>query len=126
MVGRTGCGLLLDVNNAFIQAANHGSDAGLYIDAFPAEHVSEIHLGGHAADSDDDGSVLLIDDHGSEVADPVWALYARALLRTGPRPTLIEWDNDVPDWPVLFAEAMRADRIIADRRTNAARHEHLP
>jgi uncharacterized protein (UPF0276 family) len=118
VVRRTGCGLLLDVNNVFVQAVNHGFDAGAYIDAFPVEHVGEIHLGGHVADSDDDGSVLLIDDHGSEVADPVWALYARALARVGPKPTLIEWDNDVPGWEVLFAEAKRADAVIAGRRTN--------
>jgi uncharacterized protein len=119
VVRRTGCGLLLDVNNVFVQAANHGFEAGAYIDAFPAEHVGEIHLGGHDEDEDDDGSALLIDDHGREVADPVWALYARALARTGAKPTLIEWDNDVPDWPRLFAEAKRADAVIADRRANA-------
>jgi uncharacterized protein (UPF0276 family) len=118
IVRRTGCGLLLDVNNVFVQAVNHGFDAGAYIDAFPVEHVGEIHLGGHAADSDDDGSALLIDDHGREIADPVWALYARSLARIGPRPTLIEWDNDVPGWEVLFAEARRADAVLADRRTN--------
>jgi uncharacterized protein len=118
IVRRTGCGLLLDVNNVFVQAVNHGFDAGAYIDAFPVEHVGEIHLGGHAADSDDDGSALLIDDHGREVADPDWALYARSLVRIGPRPTLIEWDNDVPGWEVLFAEAKRADAVLADRRTN--------
>jgi uncharacterized protein (UPF0276 family) len=118
VVRRTGCGLLLDVNNVFVQAVNHGFDPAAYIDAFPVEHVGEIHLGGHAADSDDDGSVLLIDDHGREVADPVWTLYARALARSGPKPTLIEWDNDVPGWEVLFAEAKRADAAIALRRTN--------
>lgn len=121
VVRRTGCGLLLDVNNVFVQAVNHCFDPAAYIDAFPVEHVGEIHLGGHAADSDDDGSVLLIDDHGREVADPVWTLYARALARAGPTPTLIEWDNDVPGWEVLFAEAKRADQFIADRRTNAVR-----
>jgi uncharacterized protein (UPF0276 family) len=116
VVWRTGCGLLLDVNNVFVQAANHGFDAGAYIDSFPVEHVDEIHLGGHDEDADDDGSALLIDDHGREVADAVWALYAQTLSRAGPKPTLIEWDNDVPDWPVLFAEAKRADAVIADQR----------
>jgi uncharacterized protein (UPF0276 family) len=115
---RTGCGLLLDVNNVFVQSVNHGFDATAFIDAFPVEHVGEVHLGGHAADSDDDGSALLIDDHGREVADAVWALYTHTLSRTGPRPTLIEWDNDVPEWGVLFAEAKRADHVIADRRSN--------
>ncbi|MEX1060443.1 MAG: DUF692 family multinuclear iron-containing protein, partial [Methyloceanibacter sp.] len=65
-----------------------------------------------------DGSALLIDDHGREVADAVWALYAHTLSRAGARPTLIEWDNDVPEWEVLFGEAKRADQAIADRRTN--------
>jgi uncharacterized protein (UPF0276 family) len=116
VVRRTGCGLLLDVNNVFVQAANHGFEAAAYIASFPAEHVGEIHLGGHDDDEDDDGSALRIDDHGRAVADPVWALYARALARTGPKPTLIEWDNDVPDWATLFAEARRADAVIADRR----------
>jgi uncharacterized protein len=118
IVRRTGCGLLLDVNNVFVQATNHGFDAAAYLDSFPAEHVGEIHLGGHAEDEDDDGSALLIDDHGREVADPVWGLYAQALARTGPKPTLIEWDNDVPAWPELFAEAQRADAVIAQRRSN--------
>ena len=79
--------------------------------------MGEIHLGGHAVDSEDDGSALLIDDHGREVADAVWALYAHALARSGPKPTLIEWDTDVPEWEVLFAEAKRADRIIPGRRS---------
>lgn len=118
VVRRTGCGLLLDVNNVFVQSVNHGFDAAAFIDAFPVEHVGEIHLGGHAADSDDNGSALLIDDHGRQVADAVWTLYGRTLSRTGPRPTLIEWDNDVPAWEVLFAEAKRADHLITDRRTN--------
>jgi uncharacterized protein len=118
VVQRTGCGLLLDVNNVFVQSVNHGFDAGVFIDTFPVEHVGEIHLGGHAADSDGDGSALLIDDHGREVADPVWALYAQALSRTGPKPTLIEWDNDVPAWEILFAEAKRAEGMIAGRRSN--------
>ncbi len=120
VVQRTGCGLLLDVNNVFVQAINHGFDAAAYIDSFPAEHVAEIHLGGHDEDADDDGAPLLIDDHGREVADPVWALYARTLARAGPKPTLIEWDNDVPDWPTLFAEAKRADAVIADTRNRVA------
>jgi hypothetical protein len=121
VVRRTGCGLLLDVNNVFVQATNHGFAAETYLDNFPVEHVGEIHLGGHAEDSDDDGEALLIDDHGREVADPVWVLYARALSRAGPKPTLIEWDNDVPSWPVLFAEAKRADAVIAERRSNRIR-----
>ena len=110
---RTGCGLLLDVNNVFVQAANHGFGADGYLEAFPMEHVGEIHVGGHAQDADEDGSLLLIDDHGREVADSVWALYELALVHTGPMPTLIEWDNDVPAWPLLLAEAQRADHVLA-------------
>ena len=121
VVRRTGCGLLLDVNNVFVQATNHDFDPNDYIDAFPVDHVGEVHLGGHAEDADDDGAPILIDDHGREVADPVWALYGRAIARAGPRPTLIEWDNDVPEWPMLFAEARRAERVIAQRRSNDVR-----
>ena len=118
VVRRTGCGLLLDVNNVFVQSVNHGFDAAAFIDAFPVEHVGEIHLGGHALDNDDDGSPLLIDDHGREVNEAVWALYAQTLARAGAKPTLIEWDNDVPEWQALFAEAKRADAAIAARRSN--------
>ena len=121
VVHRTGCGLLLDVNNVFVQAANHGFDPCDYLDAFPAEHVREIHLGGHAEDEDAGGAPLLIDDHGREVADPVWTLYAEALKKTGPIPTLIEWDNDVPAWEGLFAEAKRADAAIAAFRKSEMR-----
>lgn len=109
---RTGCGLLLDVNNVFISATNLGMDAGSYIDAFPMQHVGEMHLGGHDEDEDDHGAPLLIDSHGAEVADPVWALYGYTIARSGPRPTLIEWDTDVPDWPVLRAEAARAAKYL--------------
>ncbi|MEO0751987.1 MAG: DUF692 domain-containing protein [Pseudomonadota bacterium] len=108
LVQRTGCGLLLDVNNVFISATNLDMDAQSYIDAFPMEHVGEMHLGGHDEDEDDHGAPLLIDSHGREVADPVWALYGYALAKAGPRPTLIEWDNDVPAWPLLRDEAARA------------------
>ncbi|MEL6646395.1 MAG: DUF692 domain-containing protein [Pseudomonadota bacterium] len=109
---RTGCGLLLDVNNVFISATNLNMDAQSYIDHFPMEHVGEMHLGGHDEDEDDHGAPLLIDSHGREVADPVWALYDYTISKAGPRPTLIEWDNDVPDWPVLRAEAARAAKYL--------------
>lgn len=120
IAARSGCGLLLDVNNVFVSATNHGYDPVAYIDEFPVEHVGEIHLGGHAVDEDDAGAKLLIDSHGAEVVDPVWELYTRAISRAGPVPTLIEWDNDIPEWPVLFEEAMRAEKIIVERRSNAA------
>lgn len=109
---RTGCGLLLDVNNVFVSATNLGTDPISYIDAFPLDLVGEIHLGGHDEDEDDHGAPLLIDSHGRKVADPVWALYAYTIQKSGPRPTLIEWDNDVPDWPTLEAEASRAAMVL--------------
>lgn len=110
---RTGCGLLLDVNNVFVQATNHGTSAEAYLAAFPLARVKQIHLGGHDAQTDETGAPLLIDAHGAAVADPVWALYESVIARTGPLPTLIEWDNDVPDWPVLAAEARAAGAILA-------------
>jgi len=110
---RTGCGLLLDVNNVFISATNHGDMPEAYLDAFPLEAVGEIHLGGHLPDRDETGAPLLIDAHDRPVADPVWRLYERVLAKAGPLPTLIEWDNDVPAFPVLVNEARKADRTIA-------------
>ncbi|GAA6200518.1 DUF692 domain-containing protein [Aquicoccus sp. SU-CL01552] len=105
---RTGCGLLLDVNNVFVSATNLGFSPQGYIDAFPLDPVGEIHLGGHDEQTDDHGAPLLIDSHGREIADPVWALLDHTLTRSGPRPVLIEWDTDVPDWSVLEGEAARA------------------
>ncbi|WP_137702157.1 MNIO family bufferin maturase [Marimonas lutisalis] len=110
---RTGCGLLLDVNNVFVSATNLGFSPQGYIDAFPLDRVGEIHLAGHDTDHDDHGAPLLIDSHGREVADPVWTLFDYTLARSGPRPALIEWDNDVPDWPTLAAEAARAAHALA-------------
>jgi uncharacterized protein (UPF0276 family) len=109
---RTGCGLLLDVNNVYVSAVNHGTEPMAYVDAFPMEHVGEIHLGGHFEDRDDLDAPLLIDAHGTPVAEVVWHLYARTLARIGPVPTLIEWDNDVPAFPVLAAEAARAHELM--------------
>ncbi|MBV7393928.1 DUF692 domain-containing protein [Mameliella sediminis] len=110
---RTGCGLLLDVNNVFISATNLGYSPQDYIARFPLEAVGEIHLAGHDEDHDDHGAPLLIDSHGREVAEPVWALLDLVLDHAGARPLLIEWDNDVPDWPVLAAEAQRAEAALA-------------
>jgi hypothetical protein len=109
---RTGCGLLLDVNNVFVSATNLGFRPQDYIAAFPLDQVGEIHLGGHDEDFDDHGAPLLIDSHGREVADPVWSLLDITLMASGPRPVLIEWDTDVPDWPTLSAEAVRAHRAL--------------
>jgi uncharacterized protein (UPF0276 family) len=118
---RTGCGLLLDVNNVFVSAANHGFDPRGYLTAFPLHLVGEVHLAGHTETSDA-GLPLLIDAHGSPVAEPVWTLYAEVIARTGALPSLIEWDNDVPAFAVLAAEAARADAILATagRRADAA------
>lgn len=110
---RTGCGLLLDVNNVFVSAVNQGTDPRAYVDAFPMHAVGEIHLGGHDDDADDAGRPLLIDSHGRPVASPVWTLYAEAVAQAGPKPTLIEWDTDVPPLAELIAEAGRAAAILA-------------
>ena len=112
MAGRTGCGLLLDVNNVFVSATNLSLEPLDYINGFPLDLVGEIHLGGHEFDKDETGAVLLIDTHGRDVADPVWQLFGAVLARSGPKPTLIEWDNDVPDWPVLAAAAARAEALL--------------
>ena len=112
---RTGCGLLLDVNNVFVSATNHRTDARAYLDAFPLDLVGEIHLAGHEVEDLPDGP-LLIDTHSRPVADPVWALYADVLARTGPLPSLIEWDNDIPAFDVLMAEAARADAVLKGAR----------
>ena len=118
---RTGCELLLDINNVFVSSKNHGVDPLLYLQSFPFDRVKEIHLGGHDEEADDAGMPLLIDSHGSAVADAVWTLYAQVIGRTGALPTLIEWDNDVPDWPTLCAEAIAAQDILADAtRASAA------
>ena len=109
---RTGCGLLFDVNNVFVSATNQKTDPLSYINSFPLDRVGEIHLGGHDEDMDETGAPLLIDSHGREVVDPVWALYEHTIKIGGPKPTLIEWDTDVPDWPTLSAEADRAAPIL--------------
>ena len=108
LVRRSGCGLLLDVNNVFISATNLGYTARGYLDAYPLDAVGEIHVGGHDHDTDDAGAPLLIDSHARPTADPVWDLLAYALRAAGPKPVLVEWDNDVPDWTTLRAEAARA------------------
>jgi uncharacterized protein (UPF0276 family) len=117
---RTGCGLLLDVNNVFVSCTNHGTDPRAFLAAFPLHAVGEIHLGGHDAEDLPSGP-LLIDSHGAAVADPVWALYAEVIAAAGPLPTLVEWDNDLPDWPVLAAEAARAAAVLAAGGTDLAR-----
>src|SRR6266852_8587578 len=110
---RTGCGLLLDINNVFVSAKNHGTQPLTYLDSFPFDRVKEIHLGGHDEEVDDVGAPLLIDTHASPIAEAVWTLYAHVIARTGALPTLIEWDNDVPEWPTLRAEAIAAREILS-------------
>lgn len=110
---RTGCGLLLDVNNIFVSSTNLNLSPTAYLDAYPTDKVGEIHVGGHDEDIDENGAPLLIDSHGKAVVDPVWALLDYALNQTGPAPVLVEWDNDVPDWPVLREEAARAAAALA-------------
>ncbi|SCB13289.1 MNIO family bufferin maturase [Rhizobium lusitanum] len=109
---RTGCGLLLDVNNVFVAATNHRLDPRDYLKRFPVQQVREIHLSGHSETTDDAGAPLLIDSHDTPVKDPVWELYEELITRTGPIASLVEWDNDVPQWPVLRAEAEAAGTIL--------------
>ena len=116
---RTGCLLLLDVNNVFVSCVNHRTDPLAWLDDFALDLVAEIHLGGHDHEDLPSGP-LLIDAHGAEVAQPVWALYDAVLERAGPLPTLIEWDNDLPEWNLLLAEAHRAAAMLSDRRRHAA------
>jgi uncharacterized protein len=111
VVRRTGCALLLDVNNVYVACTNHNWDPMRYIDKFPLAHVREIHLAGYTPDADEAGRPLLIDSHDRAVAEPVWMLYAHALQRLGPMPTLIEWDAHVPAWSELYAQARRAAEI---------------
>ncbi|MEZ5801867.1 MAG: DUF692 domain-containing protein [Rhizobiaceae bacterium] len=111
---RTGCGLLLDVNNVMVSAVNHRLDPFAYINRFPIGRVGEIHLAGYDETVDGAGDRLLIDAHGSAVRSDVMALYRHTLSRSGPLPTLIEWDNDVPGFPTLLAEARRVDALLAE------------
>jgi len=127
VVKRTGCGLLLDINNVYVSAHNIGLDPYAYVAALPAEAIGEIHLAGHAENDTEDGSVL-IDDHGSTVAPPVWLLYAFAVQRLGNRPTLIEWDTAIPPLETLLGEAMWADLLASSVTFDASlsRHSERP
>jgi uncharacterized protein len=117
LVRRTGCALLLDINNVFVSATNHGSSPAAYLADFPLDPVGEIHLAGHAEETGDEGELLLIDSHDRPVADPVWALFENLIACCGPIPTLVEWDSNLPDWPLLRAEADKA-RMILDRHAH--------
>jgi hypothetical protein len=121
---RTGCGLLLDINNVHVSATNHGYGARDYLADFPLLCVEEIHLAGHAEDIDDAGLPLLIDSHDRPVDDLVWDLYDHVIAKLGPLPTLVEWDNEVPDWPVLKREAQRADAVLDRHAIVELGHRH--
>jgi len=121
LVRRTGCGLLLDVNNVHVSASNLGFDAGNYVDRFPGAAVMEIHLAGHTHDPAL-GASLLIDSHDAAIAEPVWSLYRRLLQRIGPRPTLIERDGNLPGWSELDEER----RVAAGLLDRAARAKSMP
>ncbi|MBD8193642.1 DUF692 domain-containing protein [Pseudomonas fluorescens] len=116
IIRRTGCGLLLDVNNVYVSCINHQRNPLAYIDALPLHAVGEIHLAGFAEDTDSLGDRLLIDDHGAPIDNRVWQLYEQVLTRTGPVATLIERDNQVPAFNVLHAEAHQAERYLSQVR----------
>jgi uncharacterized protein (UPF0276 family) len=118
MQENTKCGLILDVNNVYISANNQKLDAFEYLDLFPVHAVGEVHLAGHAEDVDDDGARLLIDAHDRQVAPDVWTLYKYLIERSGAKTTLIEWDNDVPDWRTLYQEALDAVAIMQSMKAN--------
>ena len=111
---RTGCGILCDVNNIYVSACNHGWHAATYLAALPAHAIGEVHLAGHTLKQLEGGQTLRIDDHGSRVAPEVWALYAQALARFGPLPTLVEWDTNLPPLEVLLAEAAKAAALLEE------------
>lgn len=115
VAARSGCGLLLDINNIHVSAHNLGFDALDYIEAIPPDAVQEMHLAGFTRNRLDDGAEILIDTHSAPVADAVWALYAAALDRFGPVPTLVEWDADLPPLPALVAEAAKARAMMEAR-----------
>jgi uncharacterized protein (UPF0276 family) len=106
---RTGCGILLDVNNVYVSARNHGHDPELYLDAIPGELVGQVHLAGHT-----DVGTHIVDTHVGPVPDPVWSLYRRLIGRIGPVPSLVEWDEETPDYDTVVAEAARARAVEAE------------
>lgn len=116
---RSGCGLLLDVNNVFVSARNLGGSAQAYVDAFPGDQVMEVHLAGHSADPAL-GPALLVDSHDAPVAPEVWALYERLVARIGPRPTLIERDGNLPAFAELMAERAMAQHVLHGTLAEAA------
>lgn len=118
IIRRTGCGLLLDINNVHVTCINHNLNPDEYLAALPMSKVGEIHLAGHTIDSDDQGDRILIDSHNKVVADVVWQLYERVIGRFGAMPTLIEWDSDLPPFDILVSEADKAAAILARKSVN--------
>jgi hypothetical protein len=118
---QSGCGLLFDINNVEVTATNVGLDMEAYIDAIDPEIVGEMHLAGHAREDHDSGP-LLIDDHGSIVSNVTWRLYERFIKRAGPKPTLIEWDTDIPAYDVLMAEVAKVETILASHVLDETQH----
>jgi len=112
---RAGCGILLDINNIYVSSVNHGFDPAAYLDAIPGEGIGEIHLAGF-----DSNGECLIDTHGKPVYAQVWPIYADALQRFGVKPTLIEWDTDIPALPMLLGEAEKASRFMGERSGRSA------
>ena len=123
IIKRTGCGLLLDVNNVYVSCCNHQRDPALTLRALPLHAVSEIHLAGHSRQCDAQGNPLWIDDHGADVDPAVWDLYQRTLALTGPMPTLLERDNNIPPLDTLLAEAQIAQTQLQRAQHNTQRRQ---
>lgn len=123
IITKTGCGLLLDINNVYISTQNQNTNAWDYLDGLPMDQVGEIHLGGHIVDEDENGLPLLIDSHSAHVAAAVWQLYRDVIDTHGAKPTLIEWDNDVPEWHILQKEAVKAGLILDQRYRNHRKYK---
>ncbi len=117
LCSQAGCGLLFDINNVEVTATNVGLDMEAYVDAIDPQIVGEMHLAGHAREEHESGP-LLIDDHGSIVSDVTWRLYRRFIARAGPKPTLIEWDTDIPTYNVLMAEVDKVEAVLGDHLTS--------
>ncbi|MDE1175601.1 MAG: DUF692 domain-containing protein [Edaphobacter sp.] len=117
---RSGCGLLLDINNVFVACTNQQWNTAKYLKEYPLHSVEEIHLAGHADELDEFGRPLLIDSHDRPVDETVWQLYELAVAKIGHVPTLIEWDTELPDWPVLQREARRAEEILFSHAAEGA------
>jgi len=116
---RAGCGILFDVNNAYVTQQNLGTDAAAYTDALDPNLIGEVHLAGYSVDQAS-GCEILIDSHSAPVSEPVWDLFRRLLDKAGPKPVLVEWDNDIPEWAVLESEVEKADQFLLSKAAEAA------